>query len=173
MSDTVFVNGVTLSDADWFNDVDRLHYTIFGDPTDIAAVRTALLMTGTWTTPAYNAGDFTGNVAMTWTVGAGNVQTFEYTIINKMMTVLFLIGGTAVGGTPNNTLSILIPASKTATKGVWNGCFDADASNVGGEAGFCRVSASGTTIDIIRPSSAIWTAGSNVTVAGQITFEIN
>lgn len=32
MSDTTFTNAVTLTDADWFNDVNRLHYTIFGDP---------------------------------------------------------------------------------------------------------------------------------------------
>jgi len=38
MADTTFVNAVTLSDADWFNDLNRLHYTIFGDPADLAAV---------------------------------------------------------------------------------------------------------------------------------------
>lgn len=32
MADTTFVNGVTLTDEDWFNDVNRLHYTIFNDP---------------------------------------------------------------------------------------------------------------------------------------------
>lgn len=34
MADTTFVNGVTLTDEDWFNDVNRLHYTIFGDPSN-------------------------------------------------------------------------------------------------------------------------------------------
>jgi len=42
MADTTFINGVTLTDADWFNDVNRLHYTIFGDPADDAAARTNL-----------------------------------------------------------------------------------------------------------------------------------
>lgn len=37
MSDTTFTNGVTLTDADWFNDVNRLHYTIFNDPADLPA----------------------------------------------------------------------------------------------------------------------------------------
>jgi hypothetical protein len=32
VADTTFVNGSTLTDQDWFNDVNRLHYTIFGDP---------------------------------------------------------------------------------------------------------------------------------------------
>lgn len=35
MSDTVFVNSVTLSDADYFNDVNRLHYTLLQDPTAV------------------------------------------------------------------------------------------------------------------------------------------
>lgn len=42
MVSTVFVNGVTLTDEDWANDLNRLHYTIFGDPANIAAVRTSL-----------------------------------------------------------------------------------------------------------------------------------
>jgi hypothetical protein len=42
MADTNFVNTVTLTEAEWFNDVNRLHYTILGDPADVAAARTAL-----------------------------------------------------------------------------------------------------------------------------------
>lgn len=42
MSDTIFVNAVTLTDADWFNDVNRLHYTIFGDPATAAVAARAL-----------------------------------------------------------------------------------------------------------------------------------
>lgn len=47
MSDTNFVNGITLTDADWFNDVNRLHYTILGDPSNIAALRTTLAASDT------------------------------------------------------------------------------------------------------------------------------
>lgn len=43
MSDTTFVNGVTLTDADWFNDLNRLHYTILGDPANLAAVKTTVV----------------------------------------------------------------------------------------------------------------------------------
>lgn len=43
MADTSFTNGVTLSDSDWFNDVNRLHYTIFGDPSDGAAAAKTLI----------------------------------------------------------------------------------------------------------------------------------
>src|SRR5262245_41573673 len=42
MSDTAFTNGITVTDADWFNDLNRLHYTIFGDPANVAAARSAI-----------------------------------------------------------------------------------------------------------------------------------
>jgi len=42
MTSTVFVNGVTLTDEDWFNDVNRLHYTIFADAADITAAKVAI-----------------------------------------------------------------------------------------------------------------------------------
>lgn len=42
MADTTFVDGVTLTAADWFNDVNRLHYTILGDPSTATDVVTAL-----------------------------------------------------------------------------------------------------------------------------------
>ncbi len=46
MSDTTFTNNVTLTDADWFNDVNRLHYTIFGDPATARAALDALYVKG-------------------------------------------------------------------------------------------------------------------------------
>ena len=42
MTDTVFVNTVTLTDDDWFNDVNRLHYTIFADPANVSTAFTAI-----------------------------------------------------------------------------------------------------------------------------------
>jgi len=42
MSDTNFTNNVTLTDADWFNDLNRLHYTILGDPATLAALKTTI-----------------------------------------------------------------------------------------------------------------------------------
>lgn len=56
MASTTFVNGVTLSDADWFNDVNRLHYTIFGDPADAAAARTSLVTFASTYTPTITNG---------------------------------------------------------------------------------------------------------------------
>jgi hypothetical protein len=63
VADTTFVNTVTLSDADWFNDLNRLHYTIFGDPADDAAARTGIGL-GTGDSPT-----FTGLILSTLQVG--------------------------------------------------------------------------------------------------------
>ena len=42
MADTSFVNGVTVTDASWFNDVNRLHYTILGNPANVSTVAATL-----------------------------------------------------------------------------------------------------------------------------------
>ena len=76
MASTTFTNNVTLTDADWFNDLNRLHYTILGDPADAAAARTALSAAGT----GANA-DITSMTALT--------------AINRT-------GGTAIKGTNTN-----------------------------------------------------------------------
>lgn len=47
MSDTVFTDTVTLTDDDWFNDLNRLHYTIFGDPATSTAAFNAIKQTAT------------------------------------------------------------------------------------------------------------------------------
>lgn len=48
MATTTFVNNVTLTDADWFNDVDRVVYDILNDPADLAALVATLGATN-WT----------------------------------------------------------------------------------------------------------------------------
>ena len=53
MADTTFINSVTLSDEDWFNDLNRLHYTILGDPATLAAARKTIY--GDSTTAAAHA----------------------------------------------------------------------------------------------------------------------
>lgn len=125
-----------------------------------------------WTTPAFSAGNYTGSGSMTWTVDAGDVTTFAYMINGKMMTVSFYIIGTTIAGTPSDTLRIVIPASKTATKTMSAPCSISD--NGTPNAGAVRVVASGTSIEITRDDNANFTAATDATsVTGQITFEIN
>jgi len=42
MADTAYTDNVTVVTADTMNDLNRLHYTIFGDPADDAAARTGI-----------------------------------------------------------------------------------------------------------------------------------
>lgn len=67
-----------------------------------------------WTTPTFNAGNFTGSASMTWTVEAGDVQTYSYMIIDKTMLLTIAINTSTVGGTADYALKVAIPASKTA-----------------------------------------------------------
>lgn len=127
---------------------------------------------GTWTTPTFSAGDYTANGSMTWTVAEGDVTSFAYVIQGKVMTVVFTLATTTVGGTPNTQLHIAIPASKTATKRVINPVLISD--NGTQVIGWADVAASGTKINIQLLAGANFAASTNATlVYGQITFEIN
>lgn len=127
---------------------------------------------GGWTTPAFSAGDYTASGSMTWTVASGDVETFAYTIINKLMTVVFKINTTTVGGTPSTTLKITVPASKVATKTIYNTCYILD--NGVRSIATCYAASGSVSINIERADVANWTASTdNTYVYGQITFEIN
>ena len=126
-----------------------------------------------WTTPAFSAGDFTASASMTWTVASGDVETYAYIINGKMMTVLFGIITSTVGGTPAATLNIAIPASKVATKTTYNALGVLLDNNVNGR-GYAAVAASGSIIQITRNDGVNMTASTDLTfIRGQITFEIN
>ena len=77
MASTVFVNGVTLSDEDFFNDINRLHYTIFSDPADVAAVKATLhaspgaIGSGTPSTGAFTTLSASSTLTATGLVGFG------------------------------------------------------------------------------------------------------
>ena len=126
---------------------------------------------GTWTTPAYAGTDFTASSG-TWTVDAGDVTTYSYTIVNKMMTVCINIDTSSVSATPA-TLIVKIPAGKTATKKAGNMATMSD-DGAAFFAGFIGVAAGGTTIFFQKLSLANFATTTNTTiVGGQITFEIN
>ena len=110
MTSTVFVNGVTLTDDDWFNDVNRLHYTIFGDPADISAVRSSLgITTGTVasTFTFDGSGGTTGSLTMEWRKEGNFVR-------------LFIPTAQATSGTGSTVLSsnTALPASVRPTAAI-------------------------------------------------------
>ena len=69
MADTTFVNGVTLTDADWFNDVNRLHYNIFGDPSTGSAAIGTVVSGMTEDTAPDKISDFLGSYDASATTG--------------------------------------------------------------------------------------------------------
>ena len=84
---------------------------VIADNADVAAIG------GAWVTPTYAAGDFTATGSMTWTVEAGDVADYKYTIINKTMIVSFVISASVVGGTAATQLLVKVPAGKTVVGG--------------------------------------------------------
>jgi hypothetical protein len=139
---------------------------------------TGLPLTGlvatAWTTPSFDADDFTGSGSMTVSVESGDVATYAYILENggKTMTVAWFIKTFTVGGTLDTIIKIAIPASKTATKRTTNTCLIYDGAVWA--VGVAEVQASSTTIDIMKIDDVAWTAGTNDHfLRGQITFEIN
>lgn len=121
-----------------------------------------------FTTPAFNAGDFTavggGN---TWTVIAANVSAFQYARSGRRMLVNFRVSDTTVAGAPTE-LNVLLPGGVTAAE---------DAENTiriqNGAAGYahCRVSAGRNVLRLFAgPGENIpWTTRAGA--LGQISFE--
>lgn len=127
---------------------------------------------GEWTTPAYNAANFTAS-AGTWTVDSGDVTTYAYTLVGKTMTVMFAISTTDVSAAPAQLL-IAIPGGFTAAKATRNPINVIDAG-AAAALGFAIVQAAGTNIILVsNAAGGGWTttAADNTHVFGQITFEI-
>jgi len=128
---------------------------------------------GIWATPAFAAGDFTANGSLTWTLAAGDVGTYEYTIVEKKMTVNWELLTTTSGGVTNNTLQIKIPAGKVAAKNTYGWMMWTETNGAPFTLGFCKVAAGGTNILIFKIGITNWGLVTDLlSVYGTITFEI-
>jgi hypothetical protein len=132
---------------------------------------------GAWITPTFAAGSYTasGGTTPTWTVASGDVTTRAYWLRSRQMTEAFSINTSTVGnaGAGTTGLAITIANSLTATKTIIT---TGVLSNAGGGNEACNVyvSAAGTTINIQRIPTAVFTNGTdNHAVHGIITFEVN
>jgi hypothetical protein len=110
MASTVFVNGVTLTDADWFNDVNRLVYTILGDVADMAALKVLLLAAPgaiggvTPSTGAFTTISASGAVTLSTTLAVtGNTTLSGHVILDGASKQIQNIDG--VVGTPSYSFS--------------------------------------------------------------------
>ena len=130
---------------------------------------------GIWTTPTFAAGNFTASGSMTWTVPSA--ATYEYMIIGKTMWIIWKLASTTIAGTPSTTLSIAIPASKTAAKGVRGSFTYQHVGGLGNVVAGCEVAASASTISLyvdLSYGASNWTASAgNFYAYGTIVFEIS
>lgn len=132
-----------------------------------------LISAGAPITVAFSAGDFTASGSMSWTVGAGDVTTFTYVQVGKMLHIHFYIVSTTVGGTPSTELRITIPGGYTSAKVALNTIQAGDNGSVG--VGAVLVAASGTVLRCFKSMTSAdnWSAATDATfVAGQVTIEI-
>lgn len=78
MADTTYTANVTPITADSMNDLNRLHYTIFGDPATAAAARTTFLTYSSTYTPTFtNSLNLDGSTA----------SDLQYTRVGSVVTV--------------------------------------------------------------------------------------
>lgn len=111
MADTNFTNGVTLSDADWFNDLNRLHYTILGDPGSLAAMKLTLAI-GDWATftPTVTLVGGAGNTVPVYTTNTG-----RYVRVGDVVFVeVYLTGDGGAEGAGTGVLNIALPVTSGA-----------------------------------------------------------
>jgi hypothetical protein len=126
-------------------------------------------------TPAYASGNFTGNGSMTWTVDAGDVTSYRYLLRGRLLTVMWQLDTTSVGGTLNTTLQIAIPGGFTAVSTYFVGLDYASDNGTTAVAAQCQVSSGDTIIKLFRnvAASGNWAAATNTTtIYGQLTFEV-
>lgn len=126
---------------------------------------------GYWITVPFNANDYGGNGTMTWTLQAGDYETFQYMLIGKTMFVIGSWQTTSVGGAVNTALTVKIPGGFVAKNRTLFGSRAVD--NGVSIASFNLVTAGATVIQIVRHDLANWTASANTTRANVgMFFEI-
>lgn len=144
----------------------------------LAVLRDAIIAietnaTGKWTTPAFSAGNFTGQSSMTWTVDAGDVVVYQYFVDGKRMTLNVSLFTTSVGGTPNVALQVAMPAGFTSAKTIATPSLLYQDNGGAFAVGFVGLTAASATIKLFKIDVSVWTASTNLTrVEFSITLEI-
>lgn len=129
---------------------------------------------GDWITPAYNAAEYYGGGAMTWTVEAGDIGTDAYVVDagKRIMSVALFLNTTSVGGTLNRSLVRNIPGGFIAAKTVvWPAAMTDNGTVL--VFALVRVDAGLATIGIARVDDAILQASTNLTyIRATTTFPV-
>ncbi len=126
---------------------------------------------GEWTSVAHNAGNFSANGTMTWTVDLADQQTFQYMLVGKTLFVNLYVANATTGGVANTQLWAAIPGGFTSAKAV---SFAGWASDNGvGIPTVVSIGVGGTAIVISRADLANWSlSANNNQVRFGIAFEV-
>lgn len=131
------------------------------------------MVTG-WTTPTYNGADYTTSSG-TWTVDAGDVSVLRYCVVNKMMTIWWVLDTTSVSG-GQSQLRFKIPGGFLAAQSVFTGGLVYNDAGSGWMSNGNIFTAAGGNFIAMQPGAlgvGAWTASTNTTyVRGTLTFEI-
>ena len=125
-----------------------------------------------WVRPAFDAATYDAAGSTTWTVAAGDVESFEYKLIERTMTVSFRIVTSSVSDSSSTELRITIPAGKKVSRPMANAVWISD--NGTAEIGVAVVEIGETFIRINRMAGGAFTTATNTTaVKGQLTFLVD
>lgn len=145
---------------------DTIQASFFNSPQDeIVAIGTDLL--AAWSDVPFNAGNFSANGSMTWTVAGGDVEYYKYKKVGKIAYVAFKLNTTTVGGTPSTELRIAIPYTPTGT------FFCAVLASDNGAATEIAVGLTASTyLGVTLLDGTNWAAATNTTsLVGTIVYE--
>lgn len=125
-----------------------------------------------WTTPTFDAANFAATGGGTWVVASGDVTTYSYTIVGKIMHIVWNIATSTVT-TPATSLTIKIPASKIALEDSRGFCISTDNGGTQ-SAGVYTIADGGTVINCYSTAAGgAWAAATNTTsVQGTATLGI-
>jgi hypothetical protein len=119
------------------------------------------LLIGPWIDIPFNAGNYTGNGTLVWTVAVGDQTAFGYTIVNDNIVILNIrVETTSVSGT-GNTLAIALPAAITPKKSLALPCLLFD--NGGNANGFITMTAGSASVGFVRGDTGNFAAAVNST----------
>lgn len=121
-------------------------------------------------TPLFAAGDFTSSGVGTFVVTSGQVTTYQYVVVGKMMTVWWMLDSTTITGTPT-VLTIQIPAGRIAAKRVVCAHWYNNGSWAQGY-GFVAPGATVISLQKDPPASAFAAGANTVYLYGSISFPI-
>jgi hypothetical protein len=133
MSSTSFANGVTLTDEDWFNDVNRLHYEIFDDPASIGPAHTAF-----FSVTVGSAVTFANLQALSFSVSAGSANALAIKDASLSSVAGLAVATQAIMEAASSTTNISPPGRLHFHPGVVKAWvrFDGTATSVTSAAGY-------------------------------------